>query len=138
MHQNTPVQASYRFDTTSNSNGAYQIPYIEGRYELEVWPNVTSRWARAVFQSSSIMQNQMDITLEAKPDLRGRAASKTNKADAKRWSQARRSVRCGSGHFLQPTRRLCHIRNIGSFAVSNAAIWKTVALNFCLIPDSTI
>ena len=83
MHQNTPVQASYRFDTTSNSNGAYQIPYIEGRYELEVWPNVTSRWARAVFQSSSIMQNQMDITLEAKPDLRGRVCSKDEQGGCK-------------------------------------------------------
>ncbi len=82
-HQGIPVQASYRFDTTSNSNGAYQIPYIEGRYELEIWPNVTSRWARAVFQSSSIMQNPMDITLEAKPDLRGRVCSKDEQGGCK-------------------------------------------------------
>ncbi|MCB9640545.1 MAG: hypothetical protein H6728_03340 [Myxococcales bacterium] len=78
-HQGQSVQGFFRFDAVSNSNGIYQIPYLEGRYELEVLPNVTSRWARAVFQSTSILQNNMDIALEAKPDLRGRVCSKSEK-----------------------------------------------------------
>ena len=74
-HLDQPIQASFRFDENTDSNGTYNIAYLDGSYQLEVVPNVTSRWARAVYQSHSIRADRLDITLETKPALRGRVCA---------------------------------------------------------------